>query len=206
MFTGDAKSCLRTERPHLCQGIGTPMSPFNSPLEPLKYCPGECRLAPCEIFEHELCPRCEQPPESRERRHWICEVVQCIGADDQIKGLRRVWEARCLTSTALRLLKPYMWPTFQSYVRLRQHVWARVYPVRFRIRYELSQHGQQDACPTGHIQHTRSTLQSFWHMTQCIKVNHRHRCGVRAPVEATPACVVMSCSPSPIVSAHLSTF
>src|SRR5260370_40814166 len=104
LFTGDGKSRLRTERPHLCQGIGTPMSPFNPPLEPLKYCPGERRLAPCEIFEHQLSPWCQQPPESRERRHWICEAVQWIGADDQIKGPRRVWEACCLTKPDLYAL------------------------------------------------------------------------------------------------------
>src|SRR5579859_978099 len=77
----ESGSC--TERPRLRKGIAVSISPLNPPHQPLKHRPEPCGPTPCEIFNHQLPPRSKQPSPSRKERHWVCHVMQRVGASDQ---------------------------------------------------------------------------------------------------------------------------
>src|SRR5438270_2222670 len=203
-LTGDMQSRLYAERPRLRQRICAHMSPFNPPRQPLHHEPWKRRLASGVILHHELSPRCQQSPQSRQYRYRSGQVVQHIRARDQIKGLWSERKSCCLASTDLSPLQPHVRPVVQGSARLCQHIGARVHPIRFRIGDAVEHLSQQDTCPASNIQHTRWASELLWHASQPSLVNHRQCLGQGSYGEGAPAGVVVPCPPSRVIAAHTS--
>src|SRR2546421_12903834 len=85
---------------------------------------------------------------------------------------------------------------------LRQHVLARVYPIRFRIGDAVEHLSQQDTCPASNIQHTRWASELLWHASQPSFVNHHQYLGQGSFGEGAPAGVVVPSPPSRVIAAH----
>ncbi len=100
----DMEFRLLTEQLCFRERVGSRMSSFNPLCEPLDDEPWKGWLTPRVIFHDELALWREQSPQSCKCLRWPTKVMQCIGAGNQVKGVRWIGKSCCLTFVKFRVL------------------------------------------------------------------------------------------------------